>query len=81
MPRYHFEFVRQDGAVLFDAQGKDLPDLDAALAHARITMRAVLKDATSAIDWSEWTTLIKSADGEELAAILFSDVMNRGHSP
>lgn len=75
MSKYHFEFSRPDGAVLFDEQGKELPDLETAKAHARLAIQTVLKDAAPAVDWSRWSAMIKNAEGEELSTIPFRDVM------
>ena len=81
MPRYHFEFTRPDGAVLFDEQGKELPDLEAAKAHARVAIRTVSKDSSSVVDWSVWTAVIKNPQGLELAAVAFRDVIRSLASP
>lgn len=78
MPKFRFEFTRPDGAALFDEEGKDLPDVEAAKAHARVAIRTVLRDATSVLNWSDWTAHVKGADDVVMATIPFRDLM---HAP
>jgi hypothetical protein len=75
MPKYHFEFRRPDGAVLYDEQGKELPDLDAAKAFARTAIANHLKGAAASVDWSTWRAVIKNPDGDELGSVPFREVM------
>ena len=75
MPKYHFEFRRPDGAVLYDEQGKELADLDAAKAYARTAIANHLQDAAASVDWSTWRAVIKNPEGDDLASVPFRDVM------
>ena len=74
MPRYHVEFTRPDGVVLFDNVGADFIDAAAAKAHVRSVIGRVQGTPAQDRDWSEWIAMLRGPGGEEVAVIRFKDV-------
>jgi hypothetical protein len=74
MPRYHVEFTRPDGVVLFDNVGADFIDAAAAKAHVRSVIGTVQGTPAQDRDWSEWIATIRGPGGDEVAVIRFKDV-------
>jgi hypothetical protein len=74
MPRYHVEFTRPDGVVLFDEIGADFTDLAAAKAHIRSVIGTVHRTTAQDLDWAEWIATIREPGRDEVAVIRFTDV-------
>ena len=77
MARYYF-FLRGDVDVA-DAEGTELPDLDAARKHAVTVAHELMfrRDGMLDRDWSRWTMSVRDSDGQELlsfALVEFGDV-------
>jgi hypothetical protein len=68
MPRYHFHFV-SDKRAFPDGDGIELPDLEAARVHARLSIRAVFTGPAERYDWSGWRVSIRDESGSELASV------------
>jgi len=75
MPRFHVEFTRPDGVILFDEVGADFTDLAAAKAHIRSVIGTVQRTAAQDLDWAEWIATVREPGGDEVAVIRFTDVI------
>jgi hypothetical protein len=75
MPRFHIEFTRPDGVVLFDDVGADFTDLAAAKAHVRSVIGTVQRTAAQDLDWADWIAMVREPGGGEVAVIRFTDVI------
>lgn len=80
MPRYYFHV--QDGQILHDETGLNLPDLPAAQNEALRTTAELLKGGPSSIadfwkgkHWQMWVTDKPNGEGKTLFTLRFSAEM------
>jgi hypothetical protein len=66
MPMYYF--FLSDNEDIVDADGTDLPDLDAARDHAGCVVDELMFRRSGMLgrDWTKWKMSVRNGDGDEL---------------
>jgi hypothetical protein len=80
MPRYHFH-LRDYGALHRDLEGTELPDVNAARAHAEAVAEELMQGSSFRTRY--WSLGVEGWRGESKFDLFFADVDKRlaGHSP
>jgi hypothetical protein len=75
MPMYFLWLHDSDEVV--EAEGTELPDLDAARAYAKQVARELTfkRDGMLERNWSQWTMSVRNDSGEVLLSFRLSDVV------
>ena len=74
MTRFYFNFARPR-EFFEDAEGADLPDLDAAKTHALEAARDVMRTrfARYGPDWSDWSVRVRDDAGADVLTVPFAE--------
>ena len=74
MPMYYF--CLHDSEDVVDAEGTELPDLDAARNHATQVARELMfkRDGMLERSWSQWTMWVRDHSGEVLLSLQLGHV-------
>lgn len=84
MPHYLFNIRHRPGpaGLAVDPEGDNLPDLNAARAHALFEARAVIAQERLPLihDWMDCSFEIMSEAGETVLTVPFSDTVLEGDS-
>jgi hypothetical protein len=80
MPMYYFCLHNNEDVV--DADGTELPDLDAARDHARQVVRELMfkRDGMLERSWSQWTMWVRDHSGAVLLSLQLDHVENDNQS-
>ena len=75
MPRFFFH-VRDRHLTIFDNEGSELPDLDAAMSEAAVAARSIVADSQQRglIEPDRWFEIVDEA-GTVLAKVRFRDFL------
>ena len=78
MPLYYFHI--QNGEMIRDSDGTDLPDHHSARAHANGVARELMENSEGILgdEWSNWRMIVHDEDGDEVLSFNFSDVKDHG---
>ena len=81
MPRFFFH-VRDRHLTIFDNEGSELPDLDAALAEAAAATRAIVADGQrrGVVEPDRWLEIMDEA-GAVLAEVRFRNFLGDQPTP
>ena len=73
MPKFYFSVG--NSAVLPDEEGTELPDLEAARAHANAVALELKRrrDGMLGHPWADWTMMVKDDTGKEVLAFRMAD--------
>jgi hypothetical protein len=74
MERYSFLFASDERE--FPAhEGLDLPDIEAAVTHAKLAIGTAFRGKTDIYDWSGWRVSIRDETGREVAAVPITETL------
>lgn len=71
MPRYHFH-LRARGRIHADPDGTELPDLEAARAHAAAVAQELMRHGAAGT--RHWSLCVEEADGAPQFDLFFADL-------
>lgn len=73
MPRFYFH-LRNEQSIT-DTDGTELPDIEAARAHALVVAHELMfnRDGMLEQDWSGWTMSVQDAEGREVFSFTLAD--------
>jgi hypothetical protein len=74
MPMYYFHLRNTD--LIRDVDGTELPDEDAARAHANGVARELMYRSEGMLerDWSDWSMIVHDEIGDEVFSFPFLDM-------
>ena len=74
MPVFHFHFA-SDERMFPSHEGIELPDLSAAVSHAKLAIGIAFRNNSETYDWADWWVSIRNEDGVELKRVSITDTL------
>ena len=74
MPVFHFHFASNE-RMFPSHEGIELPDLDAAVSHAKLAIGIAFRNDSESYDWADWWVSIRNKDGEELKRVPITETL------